>query len=346
MPRPSKTENVRTRKRIGKGIYRDQWGLAATVKVRGQQREKRFAADASLKTIKAWQGETRVSLRKLAPLPVTQGTLSADVADYLERVKAMPTYEERARHLGIWLDALGRQTFRAAVTAGDIRIILHGWRDAGLGPATCNKRRTALMHVWTVLDGKGARNPVRDVPKFRPPDPLPRGRDYGALRRALDLMADCKTKARLLVMFWTGMRPAEVMRAQPEDIAWKHRYIIVRTAKGGRTRTVPLTAGAVRAWRDFDKQDAWGRFTLAPMNRMLKRGTAMADCKVYDLRHSYGTALARKRVRLDVIGALMGHSSLELTKRYTLAAVAPEAAEAAKRLAVAAGSGRKSRKSA
>ncbi len=69
---------------------------------------------------------------------------------------------------------------------------------------------------------------------------------------------------------------------------------------------------------------------------MLKQAYAMADVTVYDMRHSYGTALARKRIRLDVIGALMGHSSLELTKRYTLAAVTPEAAEATKRLAAAA----------
>ena len=48
----------RARRRIAKGIYKDQYGLAATVKVRGQQREKRFPLDTSMKTIKNWQGET------------------------------------------------------------------------------------------------------------------------------------------------------------------------------------------------------------------------------------------------------------------------------------------------
>ena len=103
-----------------------------------------------------------------------------------------------------------------------------------------------------------------------------------------------------------------------------------------REREGRLNDGAVKAWKEFDGLDAWGDFTLAPMDRMLKQACAMADVTVYDMRHSYGTALARKRIRLDVIGALMGHSSLELTKRYTLAAVMPEAAEATKRLAAAA----------
>jgi hypothetical protein len=42
----------RQRTRIAKGIYRDQWGIAATVKVAGIQREERYPHDAALKTMK------------------------------------------------------------------------------------------------------------------------------------------------------------------------------------------------------------------------------------------------------------------------------------------------------
>ena len=53
----------RRRKRIAKGIYRDTYGLSATVKVgtgaEAQQREKRFAFDTPLKDIRAWQGAIR-----------------------------------------------------------------------------------------------------------------------------------------------------------------------------------------------------------------------------------------------------------------------------------------------
>jgi integrase len=245
----------------------------------------------------------------------------------------MPTYVQRKEHLELWVAALGADAKRTSLTPEPIRLVLQDWRAGGMSAATCNKRRTALMHLFSVLDGKDARNPVRAVPKFPVDDPLPRGRDYAVIRTRLDAMVDSKTKARLLVMLWTGMRPIEVMRAKPEDLHWKDRYVIVRTAKRGRTRTVGLTAKAVKAWRLFDALDAWGTFTLPPMNRMVKKACKMADVSVYDMRHSYGTALARSRVRLDVIGALMGHSSLELTKRYTLAAVSPEAAEATRRLA-------------
>jgi integrase len=192
------------------------------------------------------------------------------------------------------------------------------------------------MHVWSVLDGKGASNPVRDVSKFRVEEPVPRGRDPHAIDAALKLTQPSRMRACCRVLLWTGMRPSELQRAQPEDLDVAHKTIVVRTAKGGRVRVVPLTPQALTAWKEFDQQDGWQRVPqAAPMNRWLKAKTGIADLRVYDLRHSYGTALARRQTRLDVIGALMGHSTLELTRRYTLAAVTPDALTATMKLGTA-----------
>lgn len=250
----------------------------------------------------------------------------------------MPTIAERERHLGIWREVFGGHTPRAAIDAEAIRAVLQRWRAGGLEPATCNKRRTALMHLWSMLDGKGASNPVRAVHKFRVADPLPRGRDPHQVDAKLTAAPLCRTRACCRVMLWTGMRPKELARAKPEDVDLQGRSAIVRTVKGGRTRVVPLTSQAIQAWREFEAAACWQHIPqAAPMNRLLKKWTGMPDLRVYDLRHSYGTALARRQTRLDVIGALMGHSTLELTKRYTLAAVTPDAATATKKLARNAG---------
>lgn len=317
-----------------KGIRRDKYGIRAYVKVGDIQREKRYPADTPVKTMQGWRDECRVALRKLRPQKGQHGSLSADVTRYLRQVSAMPTADERSRHLDLWIGALGAHTPRASITPDAIRTVLQQWRHTH-EPATCNKRRTALMHVWSVLDGKGARNPVRDVPKFRPPDALPRGRDPHVLDALLKAATLCRSRASCRVMLWTGMRPAELQRAQPEDVNVTHKTVIVRTAKGGRVRVVPLTAQAVAAWKEFAKAEAWGKVPqAAPLNRWLQKVTQL-PVRVYDLRHSYGTALARRETRLDVIGSLMGHSSLELTKRYTLAAVTPDALSATRRLGTA-----------
>ena len=316
-----------------KGIRRDQWGFRAYVKVGPLQREKRFKPDATTKQMQAWRDECRVALRKLHPETAPAGTLRGDVTRYLEQVRAMPTYAERSRHLDLWMVELGGSTPRARIDAADIRTVLHRWRHSGLEPATCNKRRSALMHLWTVLDGKGERNPVRDVRKFPPPQSIPLGRDPHGLDAKLKLAPRCRSRAACRVLLWTGMRPYELQRAEPTDLDLKAHTVIVRTAKGGRVRMVPLTSQGVQAWKEFDAEDAWGKVPQgSPLGRWLKKATRQA-LRVYDLRHSYGTALALRGTRLDVIAALMGHSTLELTKRYTLAAVTPDAASATIRLA-------------
>jgi integrase len=135
-------------------------------------------------------------------------------------------------------------------------------------------------------------------------------------------------------MLWTGMRPEELSRATPDDIDRHQKTAIIRTAKGGRTRVIPLTRQALSAWQDFDEHDCWQDVPqAAPLGRWLKDHTGIEDLRVYDLRHTYGTALARAGARLDVIAALMGHSTLELTRRYLLASVTPAALAATGHLA-------------
>src|SRR5262245_54996956 len=120
---------MRTRTRIAKGIYRDAYGLAATVKVGKFQREKRYPHDTLLKTIKDWQDETRVALRKLAPT-VERGTFAADAARYLKAVAAMPTYKERAQHIALWVAEFGPRA-RYTIETPEIDAVLNRWLTEG-----------------------------------------------------------------------------------------------------------------------------------------------------------------------------------------------------------------------
>lgn len=291
----------------------------------GRKKFKRFKPGTKPKTIQNWIRDTEVALRKTLTDDPAPGSLAEDVNRYLLQVRAMPTYAQRQRHLEQWRDALGADRARRDITAGDMRAVLHGWRLTH-SAATCNKRRTALMHLWSILDGKGASNPVRDVPKFRAADPLPRGRDPHIIDAHLRARVRSRSRAVCRVLLWTGMRPVELARATPDDLDLEAKTVIARTAKGGRTRTIPLTAQAVSAWKEFIRDVGWDGDIpqAAPLNRWLKHITGL-PIRVYDLRHSYGTALARAGTRLDVIAALMGHSTLELARRYVLAAVSADA---------------------
>ena len=81
-PRPSQ-KGAKKRVRVSKGVYRDRWGLAATVKVNGMQRERRFPRGTPLRTIQAWRDEMRGNLRTLPK--GAKHTLRHDAGRYLKQ---------------------------------------------------------------------------------------------------------------------------------------------------------------------------------------------------------------------------------------------------------------------
>lgn len=323
--------------RLPRGITKRQEGWRIFIQVAGQIYTKRFKPSTPQQVVEAALLTAR-QRRFAGKRAHGEGTFAADVTRYLSDYFAgRPGLEERTRHLQLWRVALGDDTVRSTLTRDDIARVLNGWRAAGLAADTCNKRRTALLALYHALDGKGGSNPVREVPKFRPPDPLPRGLAYPLIEKAFKAMPRCKTKARLLVMAYTGIRAGQLMRLTPA--LWDHRRHVLTvpgTTKGRGTKpyVIPLSSLATEALQEFDTLEAWGRFTWAPMARMWKAAAQKAHLPEgtvpYDLRHSFGTRIYLKTGNLKAAKDLLGHSSFRMTERYTLAAVPPHKIAAVK----------------
>lgn len=273
-----------------------------------------------------------LKLRKTRKAGTTQhptGTLRGDVTHYLAAyMTGHPAHHERQRHLELWITELGESAWRGRINKDDVARVLNQWKASGLAADTCNKRRAALSALYNALDGRGGKNPVRDVPKFRAPEPLPRGIPYALIRRALKKLPKSRTRARLAVMAYTGLRQGQVMKLTPE--AWDekaHILLVPGTAKGRGTKpyTIPLSPAAEDALREFEDLDAWGRFQTAPMARMWREASAKAKLPKgtvpYDLRHSFGTAIYKATGDIKATKALMGHAAIRMTERYMLAAV-------------------------
>jgi integrase len=311
-----------------RGLTRDRKGWRITVGIgAGKVHRERRAPMLSFDDAKTALADVRKQWTAGRKGP-TKGTLGADVTRYLrDYCTGRPHHDERKRHLDLWTDALGEDTPRHSITKDDVARVLHEWRLT-LAADTCNKRRTALLALYHALDGRGASNPVREIPKFRAPDALPRGLDYALIERALKKLPSCKTRARLAVLAYTGIRAGQLMKLTPDD--WddqQHVLTVPGTAKGRGTKpyVVPLSERARLALKAFDRLDAWGAFTWAPMARMWKAAAAKAKLpagtRPYDLRHSFGTAIYKATGDIQAARKLLGHSSLRVTERYTLAAV-------------------------
>jgi integrase len=347
-----------------KGYRRTSTGFRAWVRVgRLPLATKRFPKGISEKAIRDWRADKRAELRATDRRRVhlaeverpTPGTFRADAAIYLASVKGMPTYHHRAREIGAWVREFGDRQ-RAAITALEIRTVLARWvsdqgpnvftrqlkhggrRPVRFSPQSCNLYRAALSHLYTVLDGRSAANPVRDVPKLRTPDPEPRALAPGVGPEIFSHMAPSKTKARLLVIATTGIRHAQVMRIQPEADWNRHdRTLYVRSAKRSKPRAIPLTRDAIAALKMMDRYDGWGKFSQPSALRSFRRAIQATNrtrvkadkaaaliapqTRAYDLRHTFGTAVMRETGNIHAVKELLTHSSAKLTERYLLAAV-------------------------
>lgn len=341
-------------------------GRRAFVRVNRKLRPRRFLKTASVREMKAWQEETRVAHRGKGEVAIA-GTLAADIERYLESVAAMPSKSDRARDLYAWRRAFG-DVPRASITSAMIRAQLHAWRLHGprfvtvkggargerkavagpLSASAVNHRRTALLHLYTVLDGRGAPNPVREVPSFEEPPPEPRGRDVDVIRQLFALMPAGRTRAIAKVLFWGGIRGnSELGRMKPtfvtlpageaparealEDEAafvkaraeWAAAaQVWVPTGKKGKPRLIVLNYEGVLAWREFleahkGRSDwTFSRGTLRQRLIYYARQLSIEGLRPYDLRHSIATALRKAGADLSDVAEHLGHTSLRMTKRY------------------------------
>lgn len=319
-------------------------GTLAHIRIRGVLHRRHFPNGTAIVKVKQWLLKTELKYRG-NPLAVP-GTFEHDAARYLEIVKAMPTYAQRAQHVQEWITAFGT-TPRDEITAAMIQQQLTIWRSTErqvkqrtkkgadqryrtliLSAAAVNKRRTALMHLFTVLDGKAGQNPVRDVPKFSTPTEQPRGLDYATIRKIFTAMPASKSKARLMVMAYTGIPPAQMKRISPEDADLTGMTVSLvgrRKGRGTQGRLIPLTTAGVKAFQMMAREGAFGPFANSTLRVTFSRACRTAlgrdGLTPYDLRHSFGTEVYRSSGDIRATQVLMGHSTPQLTHRYTLNAV-------------------------
>jgi integrase len=335
--------------KIAPGIWKDEFGFAVQVSVgtsgkSKQQRENRYPFETKLKTMTDWQDETRVALRKLLPKH-GKGTLAAAVVTYLKSVASMPTFKDRERDLGLWVAEFQNRQ-RHSIKTHEISAVLHQWINEGLAPMTVINRRTALMAVWTALDGKKAPNPVDE--SFRPDPPPLAANDipWPTIEKVLDAVEDrgqgirgqtrghvSKTKIRLRLIAYTGLPHKLVKQITEDGIDWENGKVLAakrRKGTGVEPRWLPLSEDAIPALEDFVEHDCFGSFSNSSMLKTWQRAWRWVHpgwpvdkpipC-VYRLRHSFATATYAKSGDDRGTALLLMHSrKSHMMPRYTLGA--------------------------
>lgn len=123
----------------------------------------------------------------------------------------------------------------------------------------------------------------------------------------------------------TGLRVSELRAIHQEDIDHEGKNLLVRNGKGGKTRTVPLTARAYQVLTSHRRR--WQKIFKQITTTELQRQWAYArerlglqddpDFVPHALRHRAASIMAQRGVPLPVIQQVLGHSSITTTMRYS-----------------------------
>jgi len=212
--------------------------------------------------------------------------------------------------------------------------------DQGFKPATVNRRLASISSFcqWAQEQGFADGNPCDEisiVPEVRTAPKWLTKREQYALIRAVQKANRPRDEALVTLMLHTGLRVSEVSNLRIGDISISPRKgeVIVRAGKGEKFRTVPLNSNvrnALQAYfsvrpsvdHDYLFVGQKGEPLRSPgMYYLVKKYGYEARIEgigPHTLRHTFGKNLVDAAVPLDRVATLLGHSSLNTTRIYTV----------------------------
>ena len=203
-----------------------------------------------------------------------------------------------------------------------------------LEPASVNRRLAALRSFLAWAQAEGITPEIRtpkSVAQVLPPPRWLDEKEQRALARAVGRYGSLRDAAVVFTLMDTGIRVDEAVALRHQDLKLGERSgsLRVRQGKGRKQRTIPLGLRVRDALRQYlttreDDQDAAFVGQRVPLHARalqlrldkINRYAQFAELTPHVLRHTFGHNLAAKGVPIQVIADLMGHESLETTRRY------------------------------
>ena len=217
----------------------------------------------------------------------------------------------------------------------DIEAFIEHEQDHNLKPNTV---RTRLCGVYAfvrfLIEQKvlGYELMERKI-KLKLPDLLPRAIAAEDLNQLLSVIDKIRDRALIFVLLRTGMRIGELLNTDVEDVDLRQQKILIyqsdKTCVGRAVYYSEDAQQALLAWlkiRDPFKDKLFygqGRPSLcyeaarSMFNKYLnKAGLQYSSYTLHCLRHTFATQLLNARMPLECLRVLLGHTNLEVTRRY------------------------------
>jgi integrase len=136
-------------------------------------------------------------------------------------------------------------------------------------------------------------------------------------------------KSILIVALNTGMRLGEILSLQWDQVDLGSRRIRVENTKSGKTRFVEVNTPLLRELLELRRRDSRSPYLffnpktgkpLSTVKTAFKascRRAGVEGLRFHDLRHTFASRLVKRGIDLITVKALLGHSTVKITERYT-----------------------------
>jgi integrase len=213
-------------------------------------------------------------------------------------------------------------------------------RKNKVGNRTINRDLSVLHHMftWAIKRGYLEVNPLEKIERLEEIEWVGERPDESMLD-AIFARLNPRTVPAFTFLRETGCRRGEAITLTWSQLDRSRECVIFHSnTKNGRSRQVPLTQSALDAVLQMPKRgetvfyhpDTLRRWTgdsiAVPWERA--RAEVNSALRIHDLRHAYGIKLAEAGCPMHYISEVMGHHSIDFTRKH-YAKFSPESASRA-----------------
>lgn len=234
-------------------------------------------------------------------------------------------YLATANHLSL---RFGRPV--AELTRDELRTYVEELIGRGKSPSWLTTQLAAVRFLYRKTLGQPDAISFVSYPKKH--SKLPTVLSLEEVKALLDAIQHPTYQAIAMVMYGAGLRISEALALEVTDIDGPRGVIRVRHGKGDKAREAKLSNSLYEWLRQY-----WGRvrppkpYLFAshktgkpPQQETVRKAIAKAAKQAWIkkhviphvLRHSFATHLLEQGTDVHVVGALLGHASLQSTARY------------------------------
>jgi integrase/recombinase XerD len=222
-----------------------------------------------------------------------------------------------------------------AITREDFSAFIEHEQDRGLKPRSVSTRQRSLHAFFNFLIERDVIDPdvLKRKMRIKVPDSLPRAIDPEDIKELLSAIRHPRDRALILVLLRSGMRIGELLSLKLEDLHLKEKRIEIFEAQKNRVgRVVYISDDAISAlirWLRYRRPEEPYLFyglrgrplcyeaARAVFHKYIdKARLSHKGYTLHCLRHTFASELLNAGMRLECLQQLLGHSCIEMTRRY------------------------------